>query len=339
MSEQNKSSLQICLMVIMISAVAGGFFGLPQNEYQISGFWRGALTGTLISAPIVFFEVFFINGKGGRSLRKAPLWVFFTARTAVYTAATLVGESLARLPFTELAMSGTIALDAALFSTFVFTIVITSIFNLILVVNQLLGKNVLFNLLTGRYHRPRREERIFLFADMVGSTAIAERLGNEAFLRLLNRCFFDIGEPVLRYGGEIYRYVGDEVIVSWKLGDRKANMRALNCATAISEALGKGQAGFLRDFDVAPVFRVALHAGPVVAGEIGDYKREVTFLGDVVNTTARIEQVCGKMERSILASADIINMSDTPPGMVLENLGPVKLRGKAEPMELYAILI
>ena len=43
--------------------------------------------------------------------------------------------------------------------------------------NRLLGQHVLLNFVTGRYHQPRVEERVFLFIDMEGSTGFAERLG------------------------------------------------------------------------------------------------------------------------------------------------------------------
>ena len=55
-------------------------------------------------------------------------------------------------------------------------------YNLLLGVNDLLGPGVLFAFVAGRYHHPRREERILLFVDMRASTAIAERLGEERFL-------------------------------------------------------------------------------------------------------------------------------------------------------------
>lgn len=337
MSENTKVLLKICLAVIAISAGVGGLFGLTQSEYQIVGFWRGALAGALISAPIATFELFYASGRAGRSLREGPLWRFLLVRTGVYTLATLIGEFLSRLPFIGTLAASGIGLDAALLSSFVFTMVIAAVFNFLLVVNQLLGKNVLFNLVTGRYHRPRQEVRVFLFADMVGSTGIAEQIGNQRFLQLLNSCFFDITEPVLLYGGEIYRYVGDEVIVTWKSGDRVANARAFDCVSAIEAIFSTKADEYWRDFGVSPSFRMALHSGSVVAGEIGDYKREITFLGDVVNTTARIVQACRELNHPILASGDLVDKVRIPAGVAVEPLGAFELRGKTEKVELYSV--
>ena len=54
-------------------------------------------------------------------------------------------------------------------------------------VNELLGPGVLFAFAAGRYRRPRREERVLLYLDLCGSTALAERLGEAAFPRSAQR--------------------------------------------------------------------------------------------------------------------------------------------------------
>ena len=89
--------------------------------------------------------------------------------------------------------------------------------NLLFSVNDLLGPGVLFAFAAGRYHHPRREERMLLFIDMRSSTAIAERLGEARFLDFLNRFIFDVSIAIAEAGGEIHKYVGDEVIATWPL--------------------------------------------------------------------------------------------------------------------------
>ena len=90
-------------------------------------------------------------------------------------------------------------------------------FNLLLGVNDLLGPGVLFAFVAGRYLDPRREERILLFIDTRASTAIAERLGEERFLEFLNRFMTDLSLAIAEAGGEIHKYVGDEIIATWTL--------------------------------------------------------------------------------------------------------------------------
>jgi methylphosphotriester-DNA--protein-cysteine methyltransferase len=106
----------------------------------------------------------------------------------------------------------------------------------ILDINHLLGQNVLLNFVTGRYHRPWLEEHIFLFIDIEGSTALAERLGELAFHWLVNRFVVDITDPIVAAYGEIHRYVGDELIATWKLADGIADAR---CVRACFDALDR----------------------------------------------------------------------------------------------------
>ncbi|MBT4490435.1 MAG: hypothetical protein HOC72_23045 [Rhodospirillaceae bacterium] len=68
-------------------------------------------------------------------------------------------------------------------------------------------------------------------------------------------------------------------------------------------------------------------------------KREITFLGGDVNTTARIEQVCSDLDRSFLISADYLAMTDMSVVDKLEGLGGVQLRSKEEVVELFALTI
>ena len=74
----------------------------------------------------------------------------------------------------------------------------------LLEVNSLLGQNVLLAFITGRYHRPRVEQRVFLIIDMKNSTAAAERLGEVDFHRLLNRLIGDLSGAIVAHKGEIH---------------------------------------------------------------------------------------------------------------------------------------
>src|SRR5262249_51717082 len=146
----------------------------------------------------------------------------------------------------------------------------------------------LLALITGRYHRPRAEDRIVLFMDLRGSTELAERLGDERFHRFLNQVFFDLTDPILEAGGEIYRYVGDEVIVTWAVGRGAKDAACLVCWFDIVAALARRRDAYLRDYAAEPRLRAAIHAGPLIVGEMGDVKREIVMLGDTMNTASRI---------------------------------------------------
>ena len=98
-----------------------------------------------------------------------------TIKTLVYLAVILLGLTLGAwaLPF-----PGELGLRH---QDVLFSLALSFVFTFMFEVNRLLGQNVLLNFITGRYHKPRLEERILLFIDMEGSTGLAERLGPLAF--------------------------------------------------------------------------------------------------------------------------------------------------------------
>jgi len=87
----------------------------------------------------------------------------------------------------------------------------------LLQVNDKFGSGILLKFLAGNYHQPKKEERIFMFMDMRSSTTIAEKIGNEKYFNLLNDVFADITNTIINYEGEIYQYVGDEIVISWSI--------------------------------------------------------------------------------------------------------------------------
>src|SRR5262249_41764366 len=86
-----------------------------------------------------------------------------------------------------------------------------------------------------------------------------------------------------------------------------------------------------------PRVRAALHAGMVVCGEIGETKRDIVFHGHVMNTAARLEQATRDLDRSFLVSADALSCLRAMERYALEPLGPQALRGRAAPVEVYAV--
>ena len=206
-------------------------------------------------------------------------------------------------------------------------------------INHLLGQNVLRNFITGYYHRPRLEERVFLFIDIEGSTALAERLGEFAFHRLINRFVVDITEPIAAAYGEIHRYVGDELIASWKLADGVADAHCVRACFDAFDRLAALSPVYMRDFGTPVHCRAGLHCGPVVTGEMGSVKKEIVFLGDTVNTTARIQEFCRQTGDRVLASAALVNLLELPSGITKRPLGDLRLRGKESDVVLYALQI
>jgi adenylate cyclase len=102
-------------------------------------------------------------------------------------------------------------------------------------------------------------------------------------------------------------------------------------------ALARKAHVYRREFGAAVDFRAGLHCGPLVTGEMGASKTEIVFLGDTVNTAARIQDFCRQTGDRILASADLIDRLRLPPGVVKRSLGDLRLRGKGVDLALYAL--
>ena len=189
----------------------------------------------------------------------------------------------------------------------------------------------------GRYHRSRTEERFFLFVDIIGSTPLAERIGPGAVHRFLGEVFRLASDPIDDARGEVHQYVGDEMVITWTVTKGRDGARPLACFFAIEQALAQAAPEFAREFGAVPRLRAALHAGPVITGEVGGSRRAIVYHGDVMNTTARIEQATRDLERQFLVSADALERLADLEGFACENLGLQQLRGRAAAMQVYAV--
>jgi adenylate cyclase len=216
---------------------------------------------------------------------------------------------------------------------FIFSMLAGAVFEL----TRLVGSQVLLNVLVGRYRRPAREERVLMFLDLAGSTSLAEAMGELRVHDLLTRFFFDIDEPIVAHGGEIHTYVGDAVIVTWPLGAEMAQERCLDCFFAIVDTITEKAEPYRHAFGAVPRFRAALHAGPVVISECGNSRRQIAYFGDTVNVAARLQEHCKEVGRSLLVSTDLLRHVRPGPDLVVEPLDRARLRGRAAPVEVFAV--
>ena len=198
------------------------------------------------------------------------------------------------------------------------------------------GSGYLRRLFTGYYHEPREERRVFLFVDMRSSTTLTERLGHAQYFRLLRRYLRDLSAPILECGGEVYQYVGDEVIVSWR-HRAGAEEEALACYVEMRHTLDRLATDYERDFGVCPRFKAALHAGEVTVGEVGLLKRDLAFTGDVLNATARMQALCGPRGVDVVFSGLVRDALGSPWRERAVPLGAEVLRGQSAPVELYSL--
>jgi adenylate cyclase len=218
----------------------------------------------------------------------------------------------------------------------VFSFMMALAVNFVLEVNRLLGPSALANFLLGTYFRPREEDRVFVLLDLADSTGIAERIGAVGYHRLLNGAFGMLTPLLLHHGGDVHKYVGDEVIVTW-VARPGAEARALAFAIDAIATIAEHAEELERRYGAPVGFRAAVHKGRVIAGELGDFKREIALLGDPLNVAARLLQEARERGATIVASGDVLAGAALPEHARTRPLGLITPRGRSQPLELFEL--
>lgn len=223
------------------------------------------------------------------------------------------------------------------FQNYLYWLLVVMATILLLQINDKYGPGVLLDFIKGKYFHPQREERIFMFLDLRSSTTIAEKLGEGDYFNFLNDTFRQATPPILKTKGEIYQYVGDEIVVSWKMSLGLIDGNCIQCFNMITDTLNKNRNYFKNRYQVIPEFKAGLHYGYVMAGEIGVVKRDIVFSGDVLNTTARIQSKCNELSVDLLLSELLVNRLKNYINIQPTLLGKISLKGKQAEIPLYTI--
>lgn len=183
---------------------------------------------------------------------------------------------------------------------------------------------------TARHHGGAEIECSFLFADIRGSTALAEGMSATSFRGLLDRFYSTASAVVFDHDGSVDKFVGDELVAMFYpllSGDRHA-ARAIEAAQALLAATGHA--------DTAGPWvplGAGVHTGPAWVGAVGDATHvELTALGDTVNTTARLASVASAGE--ILVSVAAADAAGLDRGLERRSLD---LKGKELPTEVVVL--
>ena len=336
----------------LIGAGFGGTAGFAFRDAPLPGAMLGALAGTINGVMLigVIFgaEIFLPRMRLGQVLERVPFLATFAIKLLVYGSVIvlvvglkpgwrLAGAIAAALPSPELSTAISLHIEGPTGASMVRTFWLVGVGIFVLQMIRLVGDRTLRDIVTGRYHRPRSEERFFLFVDVVGSTPLAERIGPEAVHRFLGEVFRLASEPIDDHQGDVYQYVGDEIVVTWTVTEGRDGARPVACFFAIEQALARAAPEFEREFGAVPHLRAALHAGPVITGEVGGSRRAIVYHGDVMNTTSRLEQATRELERPFLVSGDALERLVDIEGFAREDLGLQPLRGRAAAMQVYAV--
>ena len=184
----------------------------------------------------------------------------------------------------------------------------------------------------------RRVEASVLFCDIRGFTALAEAQAPEATIELLNVWYTLMFNAISGHGGIVNQIEGDGLMAIFgaplPLPDHAD--AAVRTAIEMQEMIGLFNADRLSAGQSALRIGVGIASGEVIAGNIGTLQRSVyTCIGDTVNLAARLEQHTKVASRPILV--DAATRAGLRGDIAVEALGPVDIRGKALPVEVFAV--
>ncbi len=323
------SIARIGLWAALIGAVIGGF-GASDTDFWLA-VALGALTGAFIGLSAAITETYCLSNPRLRIARRLPPILVMALRAALYSVFIVVGLALPGLFNDEPALWH----DPDFAQSFALSAVAAFVISTGVEITQLLGKEATIALVSGRYYRPRLEDRVILFADIVGSTPIAERIGELRFHDFLGEVTHDLAEPVDLARGDVYKYVGDALIVTWPLARGLAEGACVSCAEDMHRVLADRAEIYRMRFGSEAMLRIAIHCGQVAAGEIGEWKKEIALLGDAMNTTARIEGAARDLGVATVLSDDLVRQLPETIRGKLRRLPDYAAAGKQDPLVLW----
>jgi class 3 adenylate cyclase/predicted ATPase len=176
-----------------------------------------------------------------------------------------------------------------------------------------------------------------LFCDLVGSTALAERLDPEDLRDVTGAYHVVCVEAIRGHGGHIAQYLGDGILVyfGYPAAHEDDAKRAVRAALGILDGLSRVNPQLEAQRGITLHARIGIHTGPVVVGEVGaGERRERLALGKTPNVAARIQNV---------AEPDTVAVSDATYRIVSgffdwSDLGSHELKGLAEVVTLHRAL-
>ncbi len=175
-----------------------------------------------------------------------------------------------------------------------------------------------------------------LFADVVGSTALAERMDAEDWTTIMNQAIDRLAPAVYRYEGTIARLMGDALLAFFgaPVAHEDDPVRAVRAALDMLEAARKYSEQVRGEYRIEFAIRVGLNTGPVVVGNVGsDLVYEYTAMGDAVNLAARMQTAARPM--TVLIAEDTYRF--VRPVFDCIEIGPIQVKGKSEPVRAYEV--
>jgi adenylate cyclase len=183
-----------------------------------------------------------------------------------------------------------------------------------------------------KYHGGAEVTGTMLFADIRGSTALAERMSPAEFKALMERFYGAASRAVIHHDGAIDKFVGDELVAFFypALAGERHVAAAIGAARELLRETGHASP----DEPWAPV-GAGVHTGKVWFGAVGEGSHvELTSLGDVVNTSARLAGVAGAGE--ILVTVEAASSIGLDANLERRSL---QVKGKEQPIDVVVVSV
>jgi adenylate cyclase len=325
---------------LILLAAAGS--GLLYNIIFVAGAspLAGFTYGLSMGATVLAFDRGLILAGLQARIRRFPAWLYVPAAELAYVLMIMAGNVLGGFVVWAFALTSDDLASATHMTARVlaYALAVSGLLVFVIRMRDLIGGEVFVNFMIGRYHKPVAEERIFLFLDVVGSTAFAEAHGDLRAQEYLGAVFATLAEPVRRNGGSVDDYVGDLAMVTWPISRGLKDARCVTCLFDVLDRIEADAAAWTTRFGTVPRLRAALHGGSVVTAEVGVDRHKIAYFGDAVNVTARIESLCRPLATEILVSDDLLARLDSlPPGIRARSLGAHALRGRGQPLSVSTL--
>ncbi|MFF8799931.1 MULTISPECIES: adenylate/guanylate cyclase domain-containing protein [unclassified Methylobacterium] len=326
------------LLILLAAGGAGLLYNVifAGGATPAAGFTYGLCVG--ISA-LAFDRGVLLSGVQSR-IRRLPAGLYVVAAELSYVAMIVVGNALGGFVVWLLGLTGD-SLEEAVRTTprvLAYALAVSALLVFVIRMRDLIGGEVFINFLIGRYHRPVEEERIFLFLDVVGSTAFAETHGDLRAQEFLSAVFATLAEPVRRFHGSTDDYIGDLAMITWPMERGLKDARCVACLFAVRDRIEAEAAAWEERFGSVPRLRAGLHGGPVVTAEVGVDRHKIAYFGDAVNVVARVEALCRPLGVDTLISEDLLaRLPRLPEGVTVRPMGTQVLRGRGQPLSVATL--
>jgi len=300
----------------------------------------GLTYGLCMGATVLAFDRGLILAGLQARIRRLPAWLYVIAAELAYVLMIVAGNALGGLIVWSLGLTGDELAVATRMTARVlaYALAVAGLLVFVIRMRDLVGGEIFVNFMIGRYHKPVAEERIFLFLDVVGSTAFAETHGDLRAQEYLSAVFATLAEPVRRNGGSVDDYIGDLAMITWPMSRGLKDARCVTCVFDVIDRIEADVAAWTARFGTVPKLRAALHGGSVVTAEVGVDRHKIAYFGDAVNVTSRIEALCRPLGVGILISQDLLSrLQRLPQGVRARSLGAHALRGRGAPLAVATL--